>query len=246
MLDIIICEDNIMQRNKIESIIKNKLLILKLPLNVVLSTGCCSDVVNYLNNNQEKSFIYFLDVDLGNQSDGLELAKKIRVYDKKGYIVFITSHAELSFLTFKYKVQAFDYILKSDDISLENSINECLDEVYMDYQKVNIIKKDISINLGNRIQVFILNEILFFETTEIEHKLRIHTITGHFEFYGKMKDIEAKLPTTYFYKAHRSYIVNITKIKLIDRKNKIIYMINDEICYCSILYLKGLIKKCLL
>lgn len=245
MLEIIICEDNIIQRKKIESIIKNELEILKFALNIELSTGNCKDVVDYLKNNLKKYFIYFLDVDLGTELDGIELAKEIRTYDKKGYIVFITSHSELSFLTFKYKVQAFDYILKSDDNTLKNSICECLSEVYTDYQKINIIKKNISINLGNRIQKFEFNEILFFETTEIEHKLRVHTIKGYFEFYGKMKEIEAKLPT-YFYKCHRSYLVNTIKIKLIDKKNKIIYMVNDEICYSSILYVKGLIKKCLL
>jgi two-component system response regulator AgrA len=244
MLDIIICEDNIMQRRKNESIIKNKLTSLKLPINIVLSTGNSEGVVNYLKNNLEKSFIYFLDVDLGTESDGIRLAQEIRTYDEKGYIIFITSHAELSFLTYKYKVQAFDYILKFDDKALENRITECLSGAYNDYHNVNE-KENISINLGNRIGKFSFDEILFFETTEINHKLRIHTFKGFFEFYGKMRDIEAILPP-YFYKCHRSYLVNTTKIKLFDKKNKIIYMINDETCYNSKLYQKGLIEKCLI
>ncbi|MBU3092400.1 LytTR family DNA-binding domain-containing protein [Clostridium sp. CM028] len=246
MLDIIICEDNEMQREKIECIIKNKLIDLKLDLKIVLSADNSKDVVNHLKNNIEKSFIYFLDVDLGTKSNGIDLAKEIRNYDTKGYIVFITSHAELSFLTFKYKVRAFDYILKFDDEALKSSISECLSGAYNNYKNVNVKEKEvISINLVNRIENFLFNEILFFETADIGHKLRGHTTNGHFEFYGKMKDLEAKLPS-YFYKCHRSYIVNTTKIKFFDKKNKTIYMINDEICYSSALYLKGLIKKCLI
>lgn len=246
MLNIIVCEDNDMQREKIESIIKNELIDLKLDLKIVLSADNSKDVVNHLKNNIEKNFIYFLDVDLGTKLNGIDLAKEIRNYDTKGYIVFITSHAELSYLTYKHKVQAFDYILKFDEKALKSGISECLSGAYNNYKNINVKEKEvISINLVNRIENFLFNEILFFETADIGHKLRGHTINGHFEFYGKMKDIEAKLPA-YFYKCHRSYIVNTTKIKFFDKKNKTIYMINDEICYSSALYLKGLIKKCLI
>ncbi|MBW9154623.1 LytTR family DNA-binding domain-containing protein [Clostridium estertheticum] len=243
MLDIILCEDNIIQKKKIEIIIKNELLNLGLDLKLVLSTDNAKDVVNYLGNNLEKNFIYFLDIDLGTKSNGVDLAKEIRNYDSRGYIIFITSHAELSFLTFKYKVQAFDYILKFDEKVLKSRIAECLIGAVKDYKNIIIRERQtISINLGNRIENFQFNEILFFETTEIDHKLRIHTIEGHYEFYGKIKDIATKLPS-YFYKSHRSYIINTTKIKSFDKKNKTIYMINDEQCSISILYLKGLIKK---
>jgi len=246
MLDIIICEDNAMQRKKLEGIIKDELINLKLGLNIVLSTESPMDVVKHLKNNLDKDFIYFLDVDLGNELNGVELAKEIRSYDSKGYIVFITSHAELALLPYKYKVQAFDFILKFDEMVLTSSISGCLSEAFKDYQNINSReKKSIPIDLGNRIQNFEFEEILFFETTCIDHKLRLHTIKGQFEFYGRMKDLEIKLPS-YFYKSHRSYIVNTTKVKSFEKEKKIIYMVNGEQCYVSILYLKGLIKKCLI
>jgi len=243
MLDIIICEDNGMERSKIESIIKEEIVNLINGTNIALSTDNPKDVINYLKKNLGKCFIYFLDVELVNELNGIELAKVIRNYDSKGYIVFITSHAEFSLLTFKYKVQAFDYILKSDNKGLQSSILDCLNEAYKDYKSIDILEKEkISINLGNRIEKFPFEEIMFFETTKVNHKLCIHTIKGHFEFYGKMKDLEDELPS-FFYKAHRSYLVNTTKIKSFDKTNKTIYMVNDEACYASLLYLKGLIKN---
>lgn len=49
--------------------------------------------------------------------NGFELAQEIRKFDPRGFIIFITTHAELSYMTFTYKVEALDYIIK-DDIDL--------------------------------------------------------------------------------------------------------------------------------
>ena len=52
--------------------------------------------------------------DLGADINGINLGEEIRQLDPTGYIIFITTHAELSHLTFKYKVEALDYIIKDD------------------------------------------------------------------------------------------------------------------------------------
>lgn len=55
--------------------------------------------------------ICFLDVSMP-QMDGLQLAAKIREYDSRVILVFLTSHPE--FAISGYQVRAFDYILKQD------------------------------------------------------------------------------------------------------------------------------------
>ena len=112
-------------------------------------------------------------------------------------------------------------------------------------ENIIVIKPTISINLGNRISKFFLCDILFFETTNIDHKLKLHTINGQFDFYGKLKHFEVQLNTG-FYKAHKSFLVNIATISSIDKVNRIIHFVNDETCFVSAMYLKGLIKKCLI
>ena len=42
-----------------------------------------------------------------------------------------------------------------------------------------------------------------------------------------------------------SDLVNTKKIKSIDKSKMVIEMVNGEICYVSLRYLKGLIKQCL-
>lgn len=245
MIDIIICEDNNIQRKQIEDIIIEEINTSKVNLHIALSSSSSNEILKYVINSKNKNFIYFLDVELKGNINGIELANIIRKYDLNGYIIFVTSHAELSLLTFKYKVQAMDYILKSNEKELETRIIDCLRVSYGNFRKLNVIeKKYITLDIGSNIVNFDPNEILFFETYK-NHKIRINMFNENIEFYCSLKEIQLLLPE-YFYKCHRSYIVNIKNIKSIDKSNLIIYMNNDNKCYISKRYMKGLLKKCIL
>jgi two-component system response regulator AgrA len=156
-----------------------------------------------------------LDVELESKINGIELAKIIRTLDSMGYIVFITSHVELTMLTFQYKVQAMDYIAKDDFNNVKDKIIECIKEAYNDYKNINTKRTSaISISVGNKVVYFNLNDILFFETTIKDHKIRIHTCDEQVEFYGTLREIE-KIVSIDYYKTHRSYLVNTKKLRLL-------------------------------
>lgn len=242
MLNVIICEDNATQRKEIESIISDE--ISNFNAKIALSTDNPKDVITYIDN-AEESFIYFLDVELNADLNGFELAHLIRTTDTNAYIIFLTAHAELTLLTFQYKVQALDYIIKGNSNILKQKILDCLKAVD---NNLNISKSKINnkipIDIGNNIVFWNFDDILFFETAGKGHKISIHTNKGQSEFYGTLKNIEKNLSSD-FYKTHRSYLINTKKIKSINKSNMVVEMINGEICYVSIRYLKGLLKKCL-
>lgn len=242
MLNAIICEDNLNQLKKIEYLISEE--ISKFDAKVSLSTDKPKYVLNYIDNSEE-SFIYFLDVELNSNINGFQLAKLIRNYDPNGYIIFLTAHAELTLLTFKYKVQALDYIIKSDLKTLKSNIFECLTTINSNL-KASKSKSShkIPIDIGNNIVFWNFDDILFFETAGKGHKITIHTYNGQSEFYGTLKNIEKNLSSD-FYKTHRSYLVNTKKIKSINKKTMVVEMVNGDTCYVSIRYLKGLLNKCL-
>ena len=243
MLDIIICEDNNYQRKLIEDIIANQLEKLNSEINIALTASDPEDVIKYVRDCKVKPFIYFLDVELKSEMNGIELAKMVRKYDPMGYIIFVTSHAELTLLTFEYKVQAMDYIVKNNLNKMENKISECIKEAYSDYKSSSTRVELIQINIGNRVVYFNPDDILFFETTDRRHIIRMHTKDEIIEFYGTLKEMEEVLPDSY-YKPHRSYLVNTKKIRCIDKKDLIIYMVNNETCYIALRYLNELLKKC--
>lgn len=70
--------------------------------------------------------LYFLDIQLNSDINGLELARQIRLLDPSGYIIFLTTHSEMMALTFQYHVEALDFITKDDPKLLEQRLRDCL------------------------------------------------------------------------------------------------------------------------
>ncbi|MBV4420229.1 LytTR family DNA-binding domain-containing protein [Clostridium tyrobutyricum] len=237
MLEVIICEDNSVYRNKLKLFIENTILRKNLDLKVTISTGDPQDVINSINKNNITG-IYFLDVDLKNSINGIRLGEKIREVDPLGFIIFITTHMEMSYLAFKYKVEAMDYVIK-DDADFKERVNSCLLKSYHTYYKNKNSEEYISINSQDRIINIRMDDILFIETAS-SHKVKVHEENRQVEYYGNLKDIQEKL-TPNFYRCHKSYIVNKNKICEIDKKHNKIIMINGEKCYVSFRYKKGLL-----
>ncbi len=243
MLNVIVCEDNNVERSKITQIIKNTIVRYEMDMKIQLSTGNVNDVLVYLYKNNSTG-IYFLDVDLKSKINGIALAERIRKYDPNAFVVFVTTHAEMSFLTFEYKVEAMDYIIKDDFDKIKKRIVSCIQTAYERYhQKTTKNKSDkiFDINLDDKIISIKYKDILFFETSQKAHKVRVHEFNRQLEFYGTLKEIEKKLDDR-FYKCHRSYVVNVDNIKTINKKDRVVVMKNNEECFVSVRYLKGLIK----
>lgn len=239
MLKVIICDDNLAYRDKLKQIIENTILRENLDLNVEICTEDPEEIIKYIEKNNITG-IYFLDVDLKNNVNGIRLGEKIRDLDPKGFIIFTTIHMEMSYLAFKYKVEAMDYVIK-DEEDFKQRVNSCLIKAYNTYYKESFKEGYISINEDSRIINIKLSNILFIETSSTAHKIRVHEENRQIEFYGNLKDMQEKL-TPNFYRCHKSYIVNKDKIEEIDMKNNKIVMVNGEECYVSFRYKKGLLS----
>lgn len=238
MLRVIICEDNKVHRAKLKQFIENTILRGKLDLDIALATENPKEIISYIKENKITG-IYLLDVDLKNDINGIKLGEKIRELDSLGYIIFTTTHLEMSYLAFKYKVEAMDYVIK-DDEDFKERVNSCIMKAYNRYHKQEYEEEYISIDTDTRIINIRPSDILFIETTGIPHKIRIHEETRQIELYANLKDIQKKLPLN-FYRCHKSYIVNKDKIEEIDKKHNKIIMKNEEECYVSFRYMRGLL-----
>ena len=93
MLNIFVCEDNAVQRQAIMQIIQNTVLIEELDMQLVLDTEDPYVLLEKVKTSQNTG-IYFLDIDLKARMNGMKLAQQIRLFDPRGFIIFITSHTE--------------------------------------------------------------------------------------------------------------------------------------------------------
>lgn len=241
MIDIYICEDIKEQRNLIANFVKSAIMIHEYDMTLKISTDNPEMIIEELKKSKNTG-LYFLDINLQSSKNGLILAKEIREYDPRGFIVFITSHSEMSFMTFQYKVEALDFILKDTPEQLQHRICDCMENVNRKYMKISKgAEKTITIKRGGRKITLAYRDIMYFETSVNEHKLIVHTTNKKIEFFGKMKDIEEEVGTD-FIRCHRSYLVNKKNIKEIIYTDKLIIMKNEASCPISYRLL-GQVKK---
>lgn len=232
LIEVYICEDIKEQRDVIVKYINSAILINEYDMRLKIDTDNPDELLEEVKTSENLG-LYFLDIDLKTNKNGLILAREIREYDPRGFIVFITSHSEMSLLTFKYKVEALDYILKDDSKQLQSRICACIDHVNKKYMDINRgHNKTITITKGGRKIVLEYKSILYFETSDNEHKLIVHTPNKSIEFFGKMKDIEAEVGRD-FIRCHRAYLVNKENIKEVVYTDKTIVMKNGGVCPIS-------------
>jgi len=241
VLNLIICEDNEIQRRKVKDIVLNAIESKKLAIDLKLCTDSPKAVLKYLEENKDDTSIYLLDVDLNSSINGIKLAEKIREKDLMGFIIFLTTHSEMSYMTFQYKVEAMDYIIKDKQIEVKERIESCLVKAHNAFYSVKNDENILSIEADERVIKINTKDILFIESSNTIHKIKVHEANRATEFYGSLKDIEQKLPES-FYRCHKAFIVNREKIKEIDKKDRVIHLINGQTCFASVRYMKGLLE----
>lgn len=238
MLEVFICEDNEEQRKQLTKIISDYIMIENLDMKITLSTAHSKEILDYVKKNDVIG-LYFMDVDLKEDRNGIVIAAEIREYDYQGSIVFVTTHSELTYLTFTYKVEAMDYIAKDQFTDIKNRVIECVKIAYNRYMKNSYTNRKLfQVKSGEKVISVDYNDILFFETAVQPHKLILHTVNRQVEFYCKLKDVLEM--DERFYRCHNSYVVNKDNIAEIDIARREIIMINGQKCFASNRYLKGL------
>lgn len=240
MLNVYVCEDNPKQLKNIVDMVSGTISIENFDMKIALYTTNPQEILAALAESSQTG-LYFLDVDLKSNINGLTLAKEIRKYDPRGFIVFITTHAELSYLTFLYKVEAMDYIIKDTPNAIKERVHQCICDAYEKYTALtNKTHHNISFRIGDK-HVFIkVDDIVYIEPSPNIHKIILHTVDGMTEINVTMKELESQLDGR-FYRCHKSCIINKEYISVIDSKNHVVIMTNGDECPASTRLIKGLL-----
>ncbi|MGM7634407.1 LytR/AlgR family response regulator transcription factor [Bacillus sp. Hm123] len=240
-MKVIICEDDAAQLEYIYSKLRKYALIQYPSIEFALATSNPEDVLAYIEH--DRADCYFLDIELGSSLTGLELASNIREYDPQASIIFVTTHAEMLQLTFTYKLAALDFIVKREKVELTHQLITALEVAYQKYKQLGHVDEGhyFQLKIGELIKNIPYEEIYFFATSSQVHKIELHTKNGHYEFYGKLKELESL--DSRFYRCHKSYIINLQHVREINKKERTLTMINGETCYISFRALRGLQVK---
>lgn len=150
-----------------------------------------------------------LDIELPNQQiSGLDVARAIRQFSEEAYIIFITGYADYALTSIE--VHPFAYVLKPfNQEQLENvikSVMEHLNRAKESTESILLIRTSEGLMHINK------DDIIFMELQN--GKTIIHTYNGKCETRKSLGDFNNKLGPN-FIRVHRSFIVNLTKIKMI-------------------------------
>ena len=162
--------------------------------------------------------LVFLDIEMP-QLNGLEFAKIIPPSTR---IIFTTAYDQYAIQGFK--VDALDYLLKPVNYE-EFLVSANKAQRWFDSQR-NSVSQSVSCNYiivksEYRLIQIPTSEILFIEG--LKDYVRIYTVDEQKSIMTLMnlKALEQSLPST-FMRVHRSFIVNTSKIKIIER-NRIVF-----------------------
>lgn len=156
--------------------------------------------------------IVLLDIQMIGKN-GMETAREFRKKHKNTILIFITAFEEYVFQAFD--VGAFHYLVKPfDDVKFEEILRNAVKE--LQDRKITNLKKDMPsllVMTGGKHITVDLEDIIYAEV--FDRKVILHTIDMDIEYYGKMKELEAKAGDN-FYRSHRAYLVNFKYIKKYD------------------------------
>lgn len=241
MLNIYVLEDHFIQQNRIEEVIHT---ILK-KNNIEVGDFEIFDKPNQLLDSiteRGSHQLFFLDIQIKDDTKkGLEVAKQIRKNDPYANIVFFTTHSEYLPLTFQYQLAALDFIDKS--LEEEDFQKRVESIILLTCKKIQSQNPEDAFRIENVKTVIQVpfHDILYFETSDIVHKVILYTKEEQIEFYGSLSQIEKSDPR--LFKCHKSFLINPENIIKLDKSTGTVYFENGGVCYVSKLKLKKLLER---
>lgn len=160
---------------------------------------------------QPRFDIVFLDIQIPSEMSGLDMARRIRLFDECTQIVFVTNFSE--YACEGYQVGALRYLCKPVHA---DGIEECLDIAYRQWR----LMQGSNIVLNSRIGKYVLTHKDIFYIEACGHDLLIHRSLDQkpLTFRMTLNNLYDQLPHDLFVKCHRSFLVNILYIRRITRE----------------------------
>ncbi|WP_185968924.1 LytTR family DNA-binding domain-containing protein [Carboxylicivirga sp. M1479] len=172
--------------------------------------------------------LLFLDIQMPKVT-GLEL---LEVIDEPVQVVFTTAYDQYALKAFE--LNAVDYLLKPfDESRFDGAVEKVLGKLQsgqssnntnieqMQNENTELLER-IVVKKGTKLEVIDLNHLWYIEAQD--DYVMLYSEKGHHLKSKTMKYFEEHLPADQFVRIHRSYIINVDKIKALEPYDKDTYL----------------------
>lgn len=174
--------------------------------------------------------LMFLDVEMPEMT-GIEFIKNVEVSCQ---VIIVSSKKEYAVDAFEYNVT--DYLLKPVQYPRFVKAAEKARQIYENVQSAGT--NSLLIKQESKLIKLELENVYYIEA--FSDYVNIYTKNTRYTVLSTMKAIESKLPSSDFMRVHRSYIVRLDKINVIE-ENTIV--LNDKLIPVSRSNKEGLVKR---
>lgn len=194
---IAICDDEMSICSQIEEIVLNYSRVKSEPIEVdIYISG--EELCRFLLDGTHYDLI-FLDIEL-KRLNGIEVGKKIREEMENETMQIVYISGKESYAMELFEIRPLHFLVKPLEIE---SLNLVIKKAMKLSEIGNVF---FEFNIGKIFYKVLLNKIIYFESDG--KKIKMTTIDGDKEFYGKLMDVEIQLKRKIFLYIHKSYIVN--------------------------------------
>ena len=173
-------------------------------------------------NEEYKVNIIFMDIEIGDVN-GIDIVTKVRSIDSSVIVIFITSYT--GYESKAFRLDALQYLKKPIN---DEEFNEDFTRAI---KKVRSTNRNVGVRVDGNLVSVTLDKILYIEI--YSKKITVHTIDNDYILDKRftLAEMETELNSDQFYRCHKSYIVNLTKIKAVT--NVSVVLDNNEPIYLS-------------
>ncbi len=168
--------------------------------------GQCEDAIQ-LNSRLKQSPVdlLFLDIEMPYMS-GIEFLKNT---SQPPRVIFTTAYEQYALSG--YELDVLDYLLKP--ISFDRFLKSC-NKAFDFFNQGAGLSDYLFIKADNRLEKVFVDDILFAEA--MENYVGIYLPTKKIVTHSTLKGLQEKLPAKQFIQPHKSYLVNVNRIRSIE------------------------------
>ena len=199
------------------------------PLKEVASCSSAVDAIEVLGN--EEVDLIFLDIEMP-EMNGIEMIEAVK---KMPQIIFVTVSQNYALTAFEHNVT--DYLLKPFTYERFRTAVDKAVEIHLTRSEPDL-SEHVFVKVDTKLLKLNFSDIDFIEASR--DYMQLHTAQGKYLIYTTMKSLENKLQQKKFVRVHRSFIVQIDRIKDITAHN---LLINNRIIPIGDKYRNQLLRK---